>query len=437
MKYIYLVLMLIAFSGCSYKNDDLNKKKSLVYDLVNLPQSVEYYSSNIDINKYDNVDLNNFINSYFKPWNIFKPKDTLSQIQWPFKSYKYGNSYGENFQLLDKNFFNSMYYNANYTNYLTLNKKAITLKYINIRSFPTNRPLLRDPSLAGEGFPFDYLQNSSLQANKPIFVSHYSLDKEWVHIFSSFAYGWVKADEIVFLTKKDTDKIQSKQQITLIKEDIPIYSLSGTFLFKSKVGTILPLLEEHKDFFIVSIVSAYKKNEPLFVKAKVYKKNSVLSTLTFNTKNINKIINEVSKSNYGWGGMYEQRDCSSTIRDIFIPFGKWLPRNSFQQGKVDLVINLNGLSDEEKINTIKNKAVAFKTLFYKKGHVMLYVGTYNNEVVIFHNTWGIKTIKNGVAGRVVIGKSIFSSLKLGSHQKDYDKSSELLKNLKSMNILNI
>ena len=141
-------------------------------------------------------------------------------------------------------------------------------------------------------------------------------------------------------------------------------------------------------------------------------------------------------SNYGWGGMYGERDCSSMLRDLYAPFGLWLPRNSSKQSKIGEVISFDGLDNKQKIALIKEKALAFKTLLYKKGHIMLYVGVYRDEVIVFHDTWGIKTKEGEVEGRIIIGKTIFSTLKLGKEQENYDKSSELLRNLKSMNILN-
>ena len=146
-------------------------------------------------------------------------------------------------------------------------------------------------------------------------------------------------------------------------------------------------------------------------------------------------MDDVSKTNYGWGGMYGQRDCSSTLRDMFAPFGIWLPRNSFQQSKIGKVIDLSSLTDDEKIGIIKEKAIPFQTLLYKRGHIVLYVGTINDEIIIFHNTWGIKTKEVEKEGRVVIGKTIFSTLKLGQNQKNYDKEAEILRNLRSMNIV--
>jgi hypothetical protein len=157
--------------------------------------------------------------------------------------------------------------------------------------------------------------------------------------------------------------------------------------------------------------------------------------LEFNAKNIATIFNEVSNVKYGWGGMYGQRDCSSILRDFYAPFGLWLPRNSYEQSKIGRVISLEGLSDDAKIAKIKKEAIAFETLLYKRGHILLYAGIKDNEVVVFHNTWGVKTKENGKEGRYIIGKPIFSTLELGSNLKNYDQNASILSHLKSMNIL--
>lgn len=433
--------------GCSSKDLELKKemvvkdipkkeKKAIeIYDLINIPQDVSYFTKKIKSNtKYYDVQQD-YEKEYFSMWNIKKPIVSLSTVKWPFDSFKAGNSYGENLQLLKQDFFNEMLENSNFDVYLTLNKKAITLRSLNIRAFPTDRPLLRDPALAGEGFPFDYLQNTTIHANKPILISHYSKDREWVYIFSSFASGWVKSNEVVTLEKKHTDMWQKAQQIFIVRDSTPIYSIDGGFLFQSKVGMMFALIDEDSNSYTVLAVKSYKDSKPLFVKSKISKSISHKNILNLNADNLTYIVNEVSKTNYGWGGMYGQRDCSSMLRDMFAPFGVWLPRNSYQQSKYGKVISLENLSDDEKIATIKAEGIPFQTLLYKQGHIVLYVGTYENDVIVFHNTWGIKTKKDDVEGRIIIGKAIFSTLRLGKNQKNYDEEAEILRNLKSMNIL--
>ncbi|MBU0721755.1 SH3 domain-containing protein [bacterium] len=433
MRYVFIVLLAFVFVSCSSKRTQLQKGE--IYDLVTIPQDVHHFSRYIDDNSSGHQIQDTYDKLYFSVWNIEEPLETVDEIKWPFTSYRADNAYGENLQPLKQDFFDAMYENSNFDAFATINKKAISIKYTNIRAFPANRPLLRDPSLAGEGFPFDYLQNSSIAANKPLFVSHYSRDKEWVYVFSSFANGWVKHDEVVYLEKKHTDTIQKAHQVVFTKEDIPLYDMQGNFLFKSRIGMRMPLIDESDAHYTVLAISIYKNGSPLFLNSKISKDIAHKGILRLDKKNLPQIVNEVSKTNYGWGGMYDQRDCSSMLRDLFTPFGIWLPRNSYQQSKIGQVISLKDLSDEEKIARIKKQAVAFQTLLYKKGHIVLYVGTYNDTIVVFHNTWGIKTKKGETDGRIIIGAPIFSSLKLGKDQEDYDEEAEILKNLESMNIL--
>ena len=445
MKYLIGVLFVVFVFGCAQKsqpkvsNDvhsSLNiQEKTVVYihDLVIFPQTSEAYIKNLNI-KNTKLSQSSYEKNYFRVWNEI-PKDSSKDVMWPFYSYKAGNSYGENLQLIDESFFIHMKKNANFDTYKSVNKNALTLKHLDIRAFPTSKPLFRDFSLAGEGFPFDYMQNSTISANKPVFISHYSKDKEWTYIFTSFTGGWVKSDKLVIIEKKYTSLWQKAEQIFLTKDNIPIYDENNIFLFKSRVGMMLPLIGEDKDNYIVLSVSSYKNSQPNYQKSKISKKISHKGIINFSKSNLKSIIDEVSKSKYGWGGMFGQRDCSSILRDLFAPYGIWLPRNSYQQSKVGKVIVFDGMSDVAKIKLIKEKAIPFKTLLYKKGHIVLYVGTYNDEVIIFHNAWGIKTNKDGVEGRIVIGKAIFSSLQLGKKQKYYDEEAEILKNLKSMNII--
>ncbi len=434
MKYLFVVVLILMLAGCSSKNIEV-KKGIEINDLKTIPQDVRFYTKNIDINASGQNLRKRYERLYFRVWNMNAVPETLENVKWPFRAYTVHNSYGENFQPLEQSFFDEMYENSNFDAYGTLNKKAVTLGHLNIRAFPTVEPLIKDPSIAGEGFPFDYLQNSTVSANKPIFVSHYSKDKAWVYIFSSFASGWVKSNEIAFIDKQYTDLWQQAKQVLITKENVSIFSSEGDFLFKSRIGMMLALIDEDENNYTVLAIAAYKNSEPMYLQASVSKKIASKEILSFTKDNIENIISEIANSNYGWGGMYNQRDCSSTLRDQFSVFGIWLPRNSSQQSRVGKIISLEKLTDEEKINLIKKEAIPFQTLLYKRGHIVLYVGTYKDEIIIFHNAWGIKTKKDGVEGRIVVGRSIFSTLKLGKDQEYYDEDGEILRNLKSMNIL--
>ncbi|MDQ7042675.1 MAG: NlpC/P60 family protein, partial [Sulfurimonas sp.] len=201
------------------------------------------------------------------------------------------------------------------------------------------------------------------------------------------------------------------------------------------IGMMLPLVSEDKETYTVLTISKYKNQEPLYVQSKIDKKVATRGILSFNAQNINMIFKEISKTNYGWGGLFAQRDCSSTLRDFYAPFGLWLPRNSSQQSALGEVINLENMSLDAKQDLIKKEAVAFRTLVYKQGHIALYVGEFNNRVIIFQNVWGVKTKKDGVEGRFIIGRPIFSTLEVGKNLKTFDSNASMLSKLKSISTL--
>ncbi|EQB34454.1 hypothetical protein M947_10635 [Sulfurimonas hongkongensis] len=441
MRYIVLVIVSLFFISCATKESTLvksekkSKKNIEIYEVSNIPQDVEFFTKNAPKDREKESVQSQYEKYYFSVWNYEKPRASLESIKWPLRVYGVKNSYAENFHPISQEFFDEMQENSNFDEYGSLNANAITLRHVDMRIFPTSKPLLKDPNLAGEGFPFDYLQNSTLGANKPLFVSHYSKDREWLYAFSSFASGWIRSSEVVFLNKKHTDAWQKAQQIFFIKDKQAIYDSEGNFLFSSKLGTLLALISEEEDYFIALAISSYKNSKPLFERVKISKTIAKKEVLDLDRDSLRAVMSEVFKDNYGWGGMYGQRDCSSMLRDMFAPFGIWLPRNSKEQARIGEVISLENLSDDEKIYTIIEKAIPFETLLYISGHIVLYVGLFDDEIIVFHNTWGVKTIEDGVKGRAVIGKTIFSTLEFGNDLPNYDKESSILRNLKSMNIL--
>ena len=430
MQYLFIVFVAIFISGCSF-NNGVNIEK--VRDLQEVSQDVQSYTQGMDDGYI--ATLEEYKEHYFKPWKENTIETPLAQAMWAYNIFTPKNSYGENLQHITQSFFNEMLHNSNFSVYATLNKPALTLKNLNLRAFPTQRPLFKNPKQAGEGFPFDYLQNSTIGANKPILVSHYSKDRAWVFVESSFADGWVHSNDIVFMPKKSIETYVRGKESFLLKDNVAIYDEENNFLFYSRIGMMLPLMDANATTTTLLTVSKYATNKPFFHKSLLSSTVAHSGILAFNAKNINAVILELQKMHYGWGGMYGQRDCSSTIRDFFAPFGVWLPRNSSKQAKIGKVISFNGMSDKEKIATIKKEGIAFKTLLYRQGHILLYVGVRHDKVIVFQNMWGIKTIKNGKSGRFIVGRAVFSTLEIGKNLYYYDKKASLLSHLKSMNIV--
>ncbi len=404
---------LVLSSGCAHR----------ALDVVDLPQNISYFTDQVDVD----LDLHtDFKKEHFSVWSDDLLSYNKDIAMWGYRAFTPENSYAQNLQLYSPSFFDKIAQNSNFDQFMSVKKRAIARYHLNLRAMPTSKPLFKNPSKAGEGFPFDYLQNSTLYPQTPLLISHYSKDREWVYVYSSLASGWVKSYTLFLVDSARAMQIRSLELLFITKEGEVLKYKDGSFAFRSKIGMVLPLLREESEYFVTLVL-----DQELLVSKQIASRGA----LRFNALNLKQIIQEVSSSIYGWGGAYEERDCSSLLRDIFVPFGIWLPRNSSAQSRVGEVVLLKDLDHKQKIAQIKKRAKPFRTLLYQPGHISLYMGVYKGEPIVLHNIWGIRTVKNKKEGRVVIGKTISSTLKVGSGVDGFDHSSMMLHKISSMSII--
>jgi cell wall-associated NlpC family hydrolase len=138
---------------------------------------------------------------------------------------------------------------------------------------------------------------------------------------------------------------------------------------------------------------------------------------------------------YGWGGLFENRDCSSAIRDLFMPFGLWLPRNSREQAVAGSVTKLSNLGEDQKAQLILEEAVPFATLLQKKGHIALYVGHSDGYPVVLHSVWDLTVKRRKGETRKHFGRIVLSRLRPSSEDGPCGPGTTLLADLDSMTIL--
>ncbi len=399
-------------------------------DLSVYPQNASYYTKNIKpLNKELKKKLyKEFLYSYFSPWRLTKMPISKKSATWG-ENYSKMEVYGENYRRITTKWFEKIIDLSNMDNFDTNRLRAITVRNANLRLFPSNKPIFKDYNKAGEGYPFDYNQNSSVNINSPLFISHYSKDKAWAFVSSSFTSGWIMTRDIAVVDDDVIGKFKNEEKyFVAIKDDFPIYK-SGVFKDYIKLGTIFPLRNKKLAMVIrdntgKGYISRIDKND-----------NIVPFPIKFNKENINNIINELINKPYGWGGYLGNRDCSLLTKDTLTPFAFPMKRNSYAQLKNGKYISFDGKTNKQKKQYIKKYGVPFLSLIYIKGHIALYLGIKNNEPIIFHNMWGVKTKKDGKSGRFIVGKSVISTLEIGKELKYYDKEHNILSKVKGIVIL--
>jgi hypothetical protein len=408
-------------TGYRYKSAlDAMPRKS-VRDTRKIKQDPSCFSTQIKpMSKREQARYDNAYNKkFFKPW--FRKKIGLSwkQRNWQFVFAKQRiyTRYGKR---LSKKWFKYQIKNSNFKQYQSLLKPAITLRHTDLKIYPTKQDFYYNPKRTGEGFPFDYNQNSSININTPLFVSHYSKDKKWVYIRCSYAYGWLPVSDIAFVDYKFKKHFMNNNYAVSIRDNL--FIKDKKFKTIVKLGTIFPIDSKSKKYIIAS------KNKKGYADIKLLKtvKKWIVAKkpIAFTPANVALISKQLVGEPYGWGGKMQARDCSSLTKDFFAPFGIFLRRNSKEQshdGK--RVTKIRWLSSKKKKAMILKKAKPFRSLLYVGGHVTLYLGEQKGEPIIMHNYWGSRL--NNRKKRI-FGRAIISTTEIGKERKDIKKRAMLL-----------
>jgi hypothetical protein len=372
---------------------------------------------------------------YVSPWHRDKPVISLDWVIRQFHNFEINPGYGENMRKHDASWFGSLLNYAKLNNYPNTCLAAITTDNTNLRVLPTLKPVFRGIG----GYPFDRLQESLIAANTPLYISHMTADKAWLLAETPYATGWIASRDVAFT---DGDFIKSWELGTyavIIKDKTPLYDDKGQFLFKTSLGSIFPAVEETSDAIKVLIASADLNRKAIIRAAIISKESAALKPLKMTGLNMAKVANGLISEAYGWGGVYEDRDCSSMIRDLYAPFGLWLSRNSVDQAQQDgQFINLKDLSPDEKQRMILKRGIPYLTLLWIKGHIMLYIGSYHGEPLVFHNFWGVRTKDFlGRPGFKIVGHAAITTLHPGSELfKAASLEDSLLSKIIGMTLLN-
>lgn len=375
-----------------------------------------------------------FDSLFFAPWHMSIDSVTSDLNRSIFKYYKRNPGWGENRMPRDSMWIKSHEHNANLVCFPNLGQPGMTTINSNLRAIPTNKPVFRDFRLPGEGYPFDYLQVSSIPVNTPIQVLHQSYDKTWYYVASHIAWGWLPANQIAFTDTNVIELWEACEQVVLIQDEEPIYNHSGSYLYKAPLGAQFPLIKENIFNYSIFTATADNYRQIVLTKSAVSKSSAMKKPVPLTCNNLKLITEGLIGEPYGWGGLFQNRDCSAMIKDIFSPFGIMLPRHSTHQAKSrEDYIDLSAYKAKEKENLILKNGIPYLTLLWLPGHIMLYVGKKDDKALVFHNLWGIRTQNLwGKEGRKIVGHSAITTLSPGKELKNRNKKSDLLKRIKGM-----
>jgi cell wall-associated NlpC family hydrolase len=417
-----LVLSLLALlAGCTARREG-------IADLERFPQDAARYlpTATADeplIPPEEQAHLDAEYNKrFFAPWHRQRAHVPAAAAFWALDDLGRKQGYAENLLPLGGARWEELTAALRRESYPSLARPAITVRNTACRAFPTARPFFLDPRKAGEGYPFDYLQSSALWTGTPVLVTHESLDGAWLFVETGFVYGWVPAQDVAWADKAFRAAYQTGRYAALLYDEVTLRDKGGEFLAQTHLGGVFPVAGESGHDIQILVPVRGADGVAHARTARVSTELAAIKPLPLQPARIAELANRMLGQPYGWGGLYENRDCSATLRDLFTPFGVWLPRNSAEQARSGGSFqDLAPLSRTEKRERILRQGVPFYTLIWLKGHIGLYLGTdpASGEPLLLHNLWGVRTRGwDGREGRALVARLAITSLHPGEERPD-------------------
>ena len=300
---------------------------------------------------------------------------------------------------------------------------AITLRASNIRGLPTRQPAFYEFTLPGEGFPFDYLQNSSIPASMPVRVRQHSSDGGWLLVETDAMFGWIPATDVAPVDEAFILQYTTSAWSVVTGDDVLLTGDSGDVLATAALGSIWAQATPEKVWVAMRGDNGFAMLRPAAIPAGAAQPFPLPLTPALMAELGNHLLGKP----YDWGGQFGGRDCSATLRDLFACFGLYLPRNSAGQATVGKRLDLQHLPAEERERFIMSQAEPWLSLAYMPGHIMLYVGNFKDQPVFLHTLWGIKTKdRHAKVGRHLVGQTVITGLRPGDELRDLMRPEGLL-----------
>jgi hypothetical protein len=431
------LLCLLLLAGCAGRRPLPPTDDSDVRDVLTLPQNASAYLNPLTADLPlvpDGVQAaaaRRFAAAWFAPWNATAPRHAKDDALWGLRAFAAGSAWGYNHRKVPAAELDAIKANADPDSFPNLVQPGIAVRDLDLRVLPTDEPLFQDFAKAGQGLPFDLNQNSRAWDQTPLLVAHVSADKAWYLVETPTAAGWVPSRDVALCDPGFIRLFATLRLAAVTWDRTPVADPYGRFRLLARLGMVLPLIGGDRDGLDVLLADRdlHGSAAPLFTRLAPDAATPLPQPLT--ARNVAGLADQLLGQPYGWGGVWGGRDCSSTLQDLFTPFGLLLPRNSAAQAKAGKGEDLSGLADAAKEATILAHGVPFLSLLHRPGHILLYLGERDGRAVAMHTVWGVRTtdFSGPTPGRKVIGRTVVTTLVPGRELSRFDPEGSLLKGI--------
>ncbi|VVD88262.1 hydrolase [Pandoraea capi] len=315
-------------------------------------------------------------------------------------------------------------------------RRGITVDNALVRLLPTRDPAFYDFREAGEGYPFDALQDSALRPGTPVYALARSNDGAWLLVYSPDLIGWVEARTVASVDERfvATWRAAAQRELgAIVQGDVPLAdTVPGTtnaiYRTFAPIGTVLPMTRSRdgRQFAMIPVADAQRRAQIRMTALDASALVPMPWTLT--PRHMAQVMKQQIGHPYGWGNTLFYNDCSAETRSLFAPFGVWLPRHSSDQLRAGKRTDLRHADIDTRLRVLAERGRPLMTLIHINGHIMLYLGNATRATpaggdetasvpMTYQNVWGLSPADN--SRRNVIGGSVILPL-LKTYPEDPD-----------------
>ena len=270
---------------------------------------------------------------------------------------------------------------------------AVTVRRTNIRTFPTSDESLEAPY----DVEFDMFQETAVGPAEPVLILHRSLDGDWCFVQVYNYNGWMAAADLAVAADKDSwlEYVKPDKYLVVTGNRIKLNydpADQGVEQVGFTMGTRIPLAVRNVDD-VVAAAGVYLVKLPtrgdygeLVLKMFTVPAGSDVAVgyMPYTRANIIRQAFKILGERYGWGGMFDARDCSAFVMDVYRSFGLMLPRNGDEQEQsAGRTVSFASLGTGQRYELLDSLLPGAS--LHTPTHEMLYLGEHEGLHYVIHD----------------------------------------------------
>ena len=264
------------------------------------------------------------------------------------------------------------------------------------------------------GNEFDRFQYSALECGDPVVILHHTSDRSWAFVQTTYTMGWVPSAGIAAGNRRAVETFARSKPLVATGSMVPVYTdpAFSTHAVSIPMGSKLPFVEKTDRHYAVTLPWRAPDGGIKFTTGYIRPDADVsVGFLPYTARNVYRQAFKLEGDPYGWGDLFDARDCSRLVMDVFSTFGFTMPRNSSRQAAFNPAgrKDTKGLSEKDKAAILKSLE-GRPALLSMPGHIMLYLGIVDGRVYAIHSAWALRESRAHGDRTVMVGRVVVSDI---------------------------